>query len=147
MNMRFMKRKHEPDQNSVSESKKESSQGMEWSKTIDSNQPSDVSHQEKMPQVASDFDMYGIGAEVIGRRSFRGFNKAVEKNYNETLEQKLTGKARRKAGKAHISDEEMLKRYENYVKGEDNNDVKPIGNLEKKGKRRNKKAKMISQQT
>lgn len=72
---------------------------------------------DKIPQTANSSDMYGISAEIIGRRSFGGFHKSVADTYNDALQSIQYNRVAKKAGKQHISDDELLRRYEKYVKG------------------------------
>mmetsp|Transcript_18321 Transcript_18321/g.27781 ORF Transcript_18321/g.27781 Transcript_18321/m.27781 type:complete len:152 (-) Transcript_18321:318-773(-) len=56
-------------------------------------------------RTASNSDMYGVLSDLIGRRSFGGFKKPVDNNWQACLrgkEEDITQK---------ISDEELLKRY------------------------------------
>ena len=39
------------------------------------------------PQTATDADIYGIGAQIIGRRSFGGFNKVVQETWSSALKE------------------------------------------------------------
>ena len=66
----------------------------------------------------SSIDMYGISSEIIGRRSYNNFNKSVEETYVQALDGRRKQKIDSKVEKEQISDEELLKRYEKYVKGE-----------------------------
>lgn len=50
-----------------------------------------------------------------GRRSFGGCNKFIERHYSKTLEDQYNIKLSDKDSKATISDEEMLKRYEDLI--------------------------------
>ena len=50
-----------------------------------------------------------------GRRSFGGYNKAVERNYEQIIDEKKFNKASEKASKNSVSDAEMLARYENLI--------------------------------
>jgi hypothetical protein len=62
---------------------------------------------------ATPADMYGMGATLIGRRSFGGFNQAMEdawKGCKATLENRSESKKKEK-----VSDEELLKRYKDSV--------------------------------
>ena len=52
---------------------------------------------------------------VLGRRSFGGFNKAVERNYEQMMDEKRFDKASERATKNSVSDTEMLARYENLI--------------------------------
>mmetsp|Transcript_6517 Transcript_6517/g.6122 ORF Transcript_6517/g.6122 Transcript_6517/m.6122 type:complete len:216 (-) Transcript_6517:220-867(-) len=71
-----------------------------------------------IPKVATASDMYGISAEIIGRRSFGGFRKCVAETWKEAVDMIQYNHDVRKGDKKHISDEELLKRYEKYVKGD-----------------------------
>ncbi len=74
---------------------------------------------EQIPlfEIASKEDMYGISSEIIGRRSFNNFNKAVQETYQAAIHARRRDKIDKKVEREHISDEELLKRYEQYVKG------------------------------
>ena len=50
-----------------------------------------------------------------GRRSFGGANKAVERNYEQMMDEKRFDKASERASKNSVSDTEMLARYENLI--------------------------------
>jgi len=68
-------------------------------------------------QLASVVDMYGIGSDIIGRRSFGGFHKSVRSTWETALQQRTDSAARERNTRSHITDEELLERYEKYVKG------------------------------
>lgn len=90
-----------------------------------------------LPQIATASDMYGLKGSLLGRRSFGGFNKFASENWNENLESYHSGKAGERAKKQHISDDELLERYKNYVHGRgdfggvDKAAAAPVGNLKK----------------
>eukprot|EP00557_Chaetoceros_sp_GSL56_P006077 CAMPEP_0176492118 /NCGR_PEP_ID=MMETSP0200_2-20121128/8805_1 /TAXON_ID=947934 /ORGANISM="Chaetoceros sp., Strain GSL56" /LENGTH=204 /DNA_ID=CAMNT_0017889613 /DNA_START=5 /DNA_END=619 /DNA_ORIENTATION=+ len=96
--------------------------------------------------VASAYDMYGISANIIGRRSFNNFHKTVEDTWLNAVKTLSQHKLHGDAGdsydveKQQMTDEELLKRYEKYVKGRGNMMVdkkeKSIGNLNKKKRKR-----------
>ena len=97
-------------------------------------------------ETASQSDMYGIRSEIIGRRSFNNFNKAVEETYQAAVYSRRQQKLDKKMSREQISDEELLNRYEQYVKGRGDMSggsgyggkgkvVNDIGNLKKKRKR------------
>ncbi|KAL9188785.1 hypothetical protein ACHAXT_007163 [Thalassiosira profunda] len=67
-------------------------------------------------ELASVTDMYGVGSDIVGRRSFGGFHKSVRSTWDAALKRR-TDNARTKNTRAHITDEELLERYEKYVKG------------------------------
>jgi hypothetical protein len=119
MNMRFMKRKKETQQ-------------YEEKRKLGANDPSISTSSPKsaaMAPVHSDYmgvdnqntgcfvaatmiDMYGMQASLIGRRSFGGFNPAIEESWkyskasieNKTIDPKKI-----------VSDEELLQRYQDIV--------------------------------
>jgi len=68
-------------------------------------------------ELASVVDMYGVGSDVVGRRSFGGFHKPVRTTWEAALKRRTDDDARTKNTKNHITDEELLERYEKYVKG------------------------------
>jgi hypothetical protein len=97
--------------------------------------------------------MYGVKADMVGRRSFGGFHKGVEDAYQSSWQAWKTGQTigTNKDGQA-LSDEELLRLYQELVnnRGEkgcvDNDDYtktcgkaedksEPIGNLKKQPKR------------
>jgi hypothetical protein len=51
----------------------------------------------------------------VGRRSFGGFNKAVERHYEQMMDEKRFDKASERASKNSVSDTEMLNRYETLI--------------------------------
>ena len=61
--------------------------------------------------------MYGVGSDIIGRRSFGGFHKSVRTTWDTAIKQRADSAARANNTKSHITDEELLERYEKYVKG------------------------------
>lgn len=68
-------------------------------------------------QLASVVDMYGVGSDIIGRRSFGGFHKSVQTTWDTALKQRTDSAARVNNTRSHVTDEELLERYERYVKG------------------------------
>lgn len=68
-------------------------------------------------QLASVVDIYGVGSDVVGRRSFGGFRKPVRTAYDAALKRRTEEDARTRNTKSHITDQELLERYEKYVKG------------------------------
>jgi len=117
LNMRFMQRKtmrestdtsgHNRDVQLDSKSSKEPINQSLSSRTMFSNSV----------LLASQVDMYG---DVIGRRSFNMFNRAVEDTYKKELDAKLRQQQGEKSSREAISDDELLRRYELYVKGKIN---------------------------
>ena len=144
MGMRFMKRKAEATERQLV-AEFESKAGMEFSETtgaanedigMDCGGP--ISKDEcvrTVPRAATAADMFGVGAEIVGRRSFGGFNKAVSDTWKDALEMK--GKIGTSAGAGpQISDEELIRRYQRVVKGRSvggvDKSTAPIGNLSEK---------------
>ena len=68
-------------------------------------------------ELASVVDMYGVGSDIVGRRSFGGFHKSVKNTYDTALKRRTDDHARSQNTKHQITDEELLERYEKYVKG------------------------------
>ncbi len=152
MGMRFMQRKT-PNKEVASNQNNNissSSENIIPTDNLTSSSPFSPQHKQEnkiecdpsVPLVATDADMYGISAQIIGRRSFNGFNKAVEQTWTAAVKNRQEKRLGDKVEKMQISDEELLQRYEKYVKGQgDMVDVKPkaIGNLNKKKRKRNQK--------
>lgn len=67
-------------------------------------------------ETATQFDMHGTKSDIVGRRSYNNFNKPVEETYQGAVHARRKNKIDEKVSKEHISDEEMMKRYEEYVK-------------------------------
>lgn len=91
------------------------------------------------PLIATREDMYGLSARIIGRRSFNKFNKSVEDSWTMAYTAAKQELKDGKLEKQHISDEELLKRYEKYVKGKGDmmdQNARAIGNMDKKLKKR-----------
>lgn len=86
-------------------------------------------------ELASVVDMYGVGSDIIGRRSFGNFNKHVRNTYDAALKQRTDDAARTNNTKNHITDEELLARYEKYVKGGRSGDKDGGGKRKQKRKR------------
>lgn len=87
-------------------------------------------------ELASVVDMYGVGSDVVGRRSFGGFHKSVMNTYDTALKRRTDDDTRTKNTKNHITDEELLERYEKYVKGRGGVETDGSGN---RGRREKKK--------
>ena len=88
---------------------------------------------------ATPSDMYGMQADLFGRRSFGGFHNAMDEAWKESktaLENFGQDTASSSGGKKkYISDEELLQRYEELVQKRSEGS-RPIGNLQKKNTRR-----------
>jgi hypothetical protein len=87
-------------------------------------------------ELASVVDMYGVGSDVVGRRSFGGFHKSVMNTWNTALKRRTDDDTRTKNTKNHITDEELLERYEKYVKGRGGAEADGSGNRGRKEKRK-----------
>ena len=138
MNMRFMTRSAEKD---AVEKEENLNDNMEWSKpTAAQHQISQLDKCFALPEKASDVDMYGISADLIGRRSFKKFNVAVEESFQNSLDVKIFHKSRSKVKNSTVSDEEMIERYKKYVRGGDSLPA-PIGGLGNKDKKKRRNSK------
>jgi hypothetical protein len=91
---------------------------------------------------ATSVDMYGVEASIIGRRSFRGFNPAVERIWKDSkacLSENSSSADGNGNGNNHkLSDEELLLRYKDSAANAtaaDGGGIK-IGNLDKKKKKK-----------
>lgn len=116
---------------------------MEWSAagTAGSGDGEAMSEDDAVvvPLTATAADVYGIGAAVVGRRSFGDFNKVVQETWKEAVERTARERSGARAERQQITDEELLQRYEKYVKQGDsmgNGKAASIGNLEKKRKKK-----------
>ncbi len=85
---------------------------------------------------ASVVDMYGLGSDIIGRRSFGGYRKSVMTTWDEALKWRTDDNTRTKNTKHHITDEELLERYEKYVKGRGERESSSSGGSGRKDKRK-----------
>lgn len=84
-------------------------------------------------RVSTSVDMYGMQAALIGRRSFGGFNPAIERAYSDSkasIENRASNRP-----KQMISDEELLERYKEIAMQRDG-DGRGVGNLDSKVKKR-----------
>lgn len=80
-------------------------------------------------EVATPIDMFGMQAALIGRRSFGGFNTAMEdawKQSEASLKQQPN-----QAKKSKISDEELIKQYQDIV-NKRSESTRAVGNLRAK---------------
>ena len=137
MGMRFMQRKtptkasqDETNQNTQSPA----ATTPQHSYSTNGNEPD-----ESVPIMASSTDMHGVSAEIIGRRSFNNFHQSVEETWMSAVQSKSQSRFEDKVEKQQITDEELLGRYEKYVKGQGdmlNKKEKSIGNLSKKKRKR-----------
>ena len=65
---------------------------------------------------ATTSDMYGISVDIIGRRSFGGFNKHIETTWKTSYRSHTENNNHFSSNNKHVSDEELLARYANLVK-------------------------------
>lgn len=156
LNMRFMQRKVEAETSTARKNRIRKDEDSTINQLDDSTMKNDeseyrsgdtnsmsISAEETMnyPHIATEVDMYGIGGSIIGRRSFGGFNKSVENTWEISYKtiSKMNKSSEKK--KVQMSDEELLRRYEKYLKGDDTFSPKaaPIGNLEEKKNKKNRK--------
>jgi hypothetical protein len=151
MNMRFMQRKSE--QKQQEQRRRSTGESRAVDEAVSPNRPqhndgdgddddddddmSDDDEETTEFQVAGSADLYGPQANVLGRRSFGGFNRPMEDAWKASHHQ---SDSLGRNSKAKVSDDELLKRYEDYVKnGRRREDAtRPIGNLQNKQKRRGK---------
>jgi hypothetical protein len=105
--------------------------------SISSSPPPSISNNNApiILELASVVDMYGVGSDIIGRRSFGGFRKNVRNTWDAALKQRTDDAARTNNTKNHITDEELLARYEKYVKGSRGGDKDGGGKRKQKRKR------------
>ena len=105
--------------------------------SISSSPPPSISNNNApiILELASVVDMYGVGSDIIGRRSFGGFRKNVRNTWDAALKQRTDDAARTNNTKNHITDEELLARYEKYVKGGRSGDKDGGGKRKHKRKR------------
>jgi M-phase phosphoprotein 6 len=84
---------------------------------------------------ATTSDMYGISMDIIGRRSFGGFNRALEDTWKSSYRAQKDGTTSARKAKS-VTDEELLSRYANLVKQRNNHGEdasrRPVGNLGEK---------------
>ncbi|OEU15436.1 hypothetical protein FRACYDRAFT_269358 [Fragilariopsis cylindrus CCMP1102] len=89
---------------------------------------------------ATSVDMFGMEAAIIGRRSFRGFNPAVERIWKDSKACLTENSSSSDIGNNNhkLSDEELLLRYKDSANtsGADSGGRIAIGNLDKKKKKK-----------
>ena len=83
-------------------------------------------------QIAIDTDMYGMSAELIGRRSFGGFNQAVQDTWSSAYSQMEKSNSRKKK----LSDKEMIQKYKSAVHQNGNGNDSKSNRKERGNKRR-----------
>lgn len=143
MNMRFMKRKKGPqeqeektDAGTHSPIPTSSPKPPAAAPLLDNDTTMDLDDENDEPYaVATTVDMYGMQASLVGRRSFGGFNPHTEevwKSSKASIENDVIDPMKR------ISDEELLKQYEDLV-NERSGSSRPVGNLKGKSRRKLKR--------
>jgi hypothetical protein len=109
MAMKFMKRKSDADAEAHEQAEKRR-------KLLDSQWTSEgtqvTSSNNGLVCTRDDSDLFSA---LPGRRSFGGFNRPVEKYYEQIMDEKRFEKAAEKVNRNSVSDEEMLARYENLI--------------------------------
>jgi len=95
--------------------------------------------QTPMYQVATPIDMYGIQGTLLGRRSFGGFNAAIEDAWKESkasFEMDASLDRKRTHGKQTVeTEEELIQRYQELVEKRSSASSRPVGNLQDKMRR------------
>mmetsp|Transcript_24478 Transcript_24478/g.30111 ORF Transcript_24478/g.30111 Transcript_24478/m.30111 type:complete len:254 (-) Transcript_24478:92-853(-) len=112
--------------------------------TTETTKTTNISPVIQYYEKATNAEMYGIRVEIIGRRSFNSFNTSVEDTYQAAVQARRQSYIDEKVKKEHISDEEMLMRYEKYVKGRGGDNMangggNHIGNLKNKVAKKRKR--------
>lgn len=102
LNMKFMKRKDESDK--IHDEQRRSSTFTDQLLSM-GNDTYDMNILPTKDQISVSFQYFP------GRRSFGGFNRAVERYYHSVIDEKQLEEVSRDT----LTDEEMLKRYENLV--------------------------------
>ena len=152
MNMRFMKR-HKPDANKESSDRTapdshtkqspahariQNNDAMDIDTENDTKAENDYNDGSKYAP-ANSVDMYGIEAQLIGRRSFRGFNAPIERIWKESKGRLENRGLNDRPGKK-VSDEELLQRYKDIARERGNKGgSRGIGNFDKKNKNKNRR--------
>ena len=88
-------------------------------------------------QVATPIDMYGLQAALLGRRSFGGFNTAIEdawKTSKESLEMDASIDRPNRKKQQQATEEELIQQYQDIVKKRSESS-RAVGNLKDKGRR------------
>jgi hypothetical protein len=164
MNMRFMKRKTEADQNDTQRNSRRTSDGdqnlngsrnqkgplsakdrveVDIDMEIEEHDNYDnINHRGGAPSYnrqATSVDMYGVEGSIIGRRSFGGFNASIERSWKDS-KAAATGRFFGDIGgaKKKISDEELMERYRPSSSQQQH---QAVGNLNDKVNRRRKRKK------
>ena len=147
LNMRFMKRKketqqHEPSRSSQSSPHQHHQNNNALSSPASAQSPLRKHDDDAMEVVEEDVpfsratpsDMYGMQASLPGRRSFGGFNPAMEEAWKDS--KAMLENIRRDKPNQKVTDEELIQRYEDIVKQRSDKASRPIGNLSAKKKQK-----------
>jgi hypothetical protein len=107
--MKFMKRKSDAEADAKEEAEKRR-------KLLDSQWTADndmtVANGDRLICTRDDSDLLSA---LPGRRSFGGFNKPIERHYEQIMDERRFEKALEKSKKNAVSDEEMVARYETLI--------------------------------
>lgn len=140
MNMRFMKRKKETEEYETNRKSHTPPPKPEPAAPAveDDEDPMEMEDGESITFLqATPSDMYGMQADLVGRRSFGGFNVSMEEAWKESKAALEHRQDDSKSNKDHISDEELVKRYQDLVQNRDGK--RGVGNLKDKNKRKQKR--------
>jgi hypothetical protein len=143
MNMRFMKRKDENQHyaNNRKSPKEETLATRETSAAMevdDNNNDDDSSssYNEQEFAQATPSEMYGVQSDLMGRRSFGGFNPAMEDAWAESRGMIENQRQETLSEKQRVSDEELVKRYQQLV--QKRVDSRPTGGRDHHKRKRSK---------
>jgi M-phase phosphoprotein 6 len=122
MGMRFMQKRNQQQQQSQSPRRFETQQhdGQEGETTLLAPIVGQGSAADAAVEPTSS-DMFGIQSELIGRRSFGGFKPKVNNNWQDCRKY-LAGEENEEKRGNHVSDEELLQRYQELLKGRSDHD-------------------------
>jgi hypothetical protein len=109
MGMRFMQKRNQ--QQSPAPKKEEDKD----------NDDMKVDDDHAITDEATNSDMYGMQSDLIGRRSFGGFKPKVDNNWQD-CRRYISGEDNEGTKKKHVSDDELLQRYKELVKGRSDHD-------------------------
>lgn len=96
---------------------------------------------EKDFVVATPLEMYGIHGTLLGRRSFGAFRISIEEAWKSSLHYQKHGTLTKEKQKA--TDEELLKRYQDFVKNDRQSEMRPVENHEDKIKARKRRKSQL----
>lgn len=111
MNMKFMKRKVDDESVKSEEiNKRKKLLEAQWSSEMDINSIKEENENTSIKCTLENGDIYSA---LPGRRSFGGFNKSMERYYQQIMDENRMEKLVKVS--ETIDDEEMINRYENLV--------------------------------